>query len=102
MCHSTRVMQRLQHHPFRVRQIAWQAQPFTGKLLAGDIGPHLVPPWLLDTSMNHNRLISLKLFFGQALGYERYDMFKCYLSHICSLGSVVLRKGIASCSAIFL
>jgi len=63
----TRRQERLQHRPFRVRQVAWQAQPFTGKLPAGDIGPHLVTPWLLDTPMNHNRLISLNLFFGQAL-----------------------------------
>jgi len=42
-----RRQKRLQKRPFRIRQIAWQAQPLSRKLLAGDVSPHLVTPWLL-------------------------------------------------------
>ena len=34
--------QRLQHRPFGIRQIAWQPQPPSGKLLAGDVGPPVI------------------------------------------------------------
>ena len=55
--------ERFQKRPFRVRQIAWQTQPLSRKLLTGGVSPHLVPSWLLRHT-HESQVIDINQFFS--------------------------------------